>query len=140
MVQRHLIANERATDNVISMASHLSFQECNFAAVSTAVANSGLSKKSTVDVDGEILELKNTFKILVDHLNSFALEATRVARELSTKGQLGDQVEVAGTGITGKDLIDSIYFMAANRAVMKTRSQDCIEASSPRPEDNDRSL
>src|SRR5207237_1108457 len=82
--------------------------------VSTAIANGDLSKKITVDVKGEILELKNTINTMVDQLNSFASEVTRVAREVGTDGRLGGQAEVEGDGGRGGDLTDSVNFMASN--------------------------
>ncbi len=102
------------TDNVNSMASNLTGQVRNIAAVTTAVANGDLSKKITVDVRGEILELKNTINIMVDQLNSFASEVTRVAREVGTEGKLGGQAEVRGVSGTWKDLTDNVNSMAAN--------------------------
>ncbi len=102
------------TDNVNSMASNLTGQVRNIAQVTTAVANGDLSKKITVDVKGEILELKNTINIMVDQLNSFASEVTRVAREVGTEGKLGGQADVKGVGGTWKDLTDSVNFMAGN--------------------------
>ena len=86
----------------------------NIALVTTAVANGDLSKKITVDVDGEILELKNTINTMVDQLNSFAAEVTRVAREVGTEGKLGGQAEVKGVAGTWKDLTDNVNFMASN--------------------------
>ena len=86
----------------------------NIAAVTTAVANGDLSKKITVDVKGEILELKNTVNTMVDQLNSFASEVTRVAREVGTEGKLGGQAEVKGVAGTWKDLTDNVNFMAGN--------------------------
>ena len=83
------------TDNVNSMASNLTDQVRNIAEVTTAVANGDLSKKITVDVQGEILELKNTINTMVDQLNSFAAEVTRVAREVGTEGKLGGQARGA---------------------------------------------
>src|SRR5436189_2224861 len=82
--------------------------------VTTAVANGDLSKKITVDVKGEILELKNTIYTMVDQLNSFASEVTRVAREVGTEGKLGGQAQVPGVAGTWKDLTDSVNFMASN--------------------------
>ena len=82
------------TDNVNSMAGNLTAQVRNIAEVTTAVANGDLSKKITVDVRGEILELKNTINTMVDQLRSFAAEVTRVAREVGTEGKLGGQAEV----------------------------------------------
>jgi methyl-accepting chemotaxis protein len=84
------------------------------AEVTTAVANGDLSKKITADVQGEILELKNTINIMVDQLNSFASEVTRVAREVGTEGKLGGQAQVAGVGGIWKDLTDNVNTMAAN--------------------------
>jgi HAMP domain-containing protein/signal transduction histidine kinase/DNA-binding response OmpR family regulator len=102
------------TDNVNSMASNLTSQVRNIANVATAVANGDLSKKITVDVKGEILELKNTLNTMVDQLNSFAGEVTRVAREVGTEGKLGGQAEVRGGAGTWKDLTDSVNAMATN--------------------------
>jgi HAMP domain-containing protein len=96
------------------MASNLTSQMRNIAAVTTAVANGDLSKKITVDVRGEILELKNTINTMVDQLNSFASEVTRVAREVGTEGKLGGQANVQGVAGTWKDLTDSVNFMAGN--------------------------
>jgi HAMP domain-containing protein/CheY-like chemotaxis protein/signal transduction histidine kinase len=102
------------TDNVNFMASNLTDQVRNIALVTTAVANGDLSKKITVDVKGEILELKNTINVMVDQLNSFAAEVTRVAREVGTEGKLGGQAEVKGVSGTWKDLTDNVNFMASN--------------------------
>jgi HAMP domain-containing protein/signal transduction histidine kinase/CheY-like chemotaxis protein len=102
------------TDSVNFMATNLTNQVRNIAAVTTAVANGDLSKKITVDVQGEILELKNTVNTMVDQLNSFASEVTRVAREVGTEGKLGGQAMVRGVGGTWKDLTDSVNFMAGN--------------------------
>ncbi|RYY03216.1 MAG: response regulator [Gammaproteobacteria bacterium] len=102
------------TDNVNFMASNLTGQVRNIAAVTTAVARGDLSKKITVDVKGEILELKNTINVMVDQLSSFASEVTRVAREVGTEGKLGGQAQVAGAAGTWKDLTDNVNFMAAN--------------------------
>ncbi|HVG34003.1 MAG TPA: HAMP domain-containing protein, partial [Pyrinomonadaceae bacterium] len=102
------------TDNVNSMAGNLTGQVRNIAEVTTAVANGDLSKKITVDVKGEILELKNTINTMVDQLNSFASEVTRVAREVGTEGKLGGQAEVKGVAGTWKDLTDNVNFMAGN--------------------------
>jgi hypothetical protein len=102
------------TDSVNSMASNLTGQVRNIAAVTTAVANGDLSKKITVDVRGEILELKNTINTMVDQLSSFAAEVTRVSREVGTEGKLGGQAEVKGVAGTWKDLTDSVNFMASN--------------------------
>jgi CheY-like chemotaxis protein/HAMP domain-containing protein len=102
------------TDNVNSMASNLTAQVRNIAEVTTAVARGALSRKITVDVKGEILELKNTINTMVDQLNGFAAEVTRVAREVGTEGKLGGQAQVPGVGGTWKDLTDNVNFMAAN--------------------------
>ena len=102
------------TDSVNSMAGNLTAQVRNIAEVTTAVANGDLSKKITVDVKGEILELKNTINTMVDQLSSFAAEVTRVAREVGTEGKLGGQADVKGVAGTWKDLTDSVNFMAGN--------------------------
>ena len=102
------------TDNVNLMADNLTGQVRNIAEVTTAVASGDLSKKITVDVKGEILELKDTINTMVDQLNSFASEVTRVAREVGTDGKLGGQAEVKGVGGTWKDLTDNVNAMAAN--------------------------
>ncbi len=102
------------TDNVNSMASNLTGQVRNIADVATAIARGDLSRKITVDVKGEILELKNTINTMVDQLNAFAAEVTRVAREVGTEGRLGGQAEVSGVAGTWKDLTDSVNVMAAN--------------------------
>src|SRR5688572_26015674 len=102
------------TDNVNAMAANLTGQVRNIAEVTTAVANGDLSKKITVDVKGEILELKSTINTMVDQLNSFASEVTRVAREVGTEGKLGGQAQVPGVGGTWKDLTDNVNLMAAN--------------------------
>jgi HAMP domain-containing protein len=102
------------TDSVNSMAGNLTAQVRNIAEVTTAVANGDLSKKITVDVKGEILELKNTINIMVDQLNSFASEVTRVAREVGTEGKLGGQAQVRGVAGTWKDLTDNVNLMAGN--------------------------
>src|SRR5579883_2410690 len=102
------------TDSVNFMASNLTSQVRNIADVTTAVANGDLSKKITVDVKGEILELKNTINTMVDQLNSFASEVTRVAREVGTEGKLGGQAQVRGVSGTWKDLTDNVNFMAGN--------------------------
>src|SRR5437867_5840845 len=96
------------------MASNLISQIRNIAAVTTAVANVDLSKKITVKVKGEILELKNTINTMVDQLSSFASEVTRVAREVGTEGELGGQADVKGVAGTWKDLTDSVNSMASN--------------------------
>jgi len=102
------------TDSVNSMASNLTGQVRNIAEVSTAIANGDLSKKITVNVSGEILELKNTINTMVDQLNAFAGEVTRVAREVGTDGKLGGQAQVPGVAGTWKDLTDNVNFMASN--------------------------
>ena len=102
------------TDNVNSMASNLTGQVRNIADVATAIANGDLSRKITVDVKGEILELKNTINTMVDQLNAFASEVTRVAREVGTEGKLGGQAVVTGIAGTWKDLTDNVNFMAFN--------------------------
>jgi len=102
------------TDSVNSMASNLTAQVRNIAQVTTAVAKGDLSRKITVDVKGEILELKNTINTMVDQLNAFAGEVTRVAREVGTEGKLGGQAQVRGVGGTWKDLTDNVNFMASN--------------------------
>ena len=102
------------TDSVNSMAGNLTAQVRNIAEVTTAVANGDLSKKITVDVKGEILELKNTINTMVDQLNSFASEVTRVAREVGTEGKLGGQADVRGVAGTWKDLTDNVNSMAGN--------------------------
>jgi CheY-like chemotaxis protein/signal transduction histidine kinase/HAMP domain-containing protein len=102
------------TDSVNAMASNLTAQVRNIAAVTTAVARGDLSRKITVDVKGEILELKNTINTMVDQLNAFAAEVTRVAREVGTEGKLGGQAQVSGVAGTWKDLTDSVNVMAAN--------------------------
>ena len=105
---------EALTDSVNSMASNLTSQVRNIAAVTTAVANGDLSKKITVSVKGEILELKNVINTMVDQLSSFASEVTRVAREVGTEGKLGGQADVRGVAGTWKDLTDSVNSMASN--------------------------
>ncbi|MDB5712165.1 MAG: response regulator, partial [Sphingomonas bacterium] len=102
------------TDNVNAMATNLTGQVRNIAEVTTAVASGDLSKKITVEVKGEILELKNTINVMVDQLNSFASEVTRVAREVGTEGKLGGQARVEGVGGTWKDLTDNVNLMADN--------------------------
>jgi HAMP domain-containing protein len=102
------------TDSVNFMARNLTGQVRNIAAVTTAVAKGDLSKKITVDVKGEILELKNTINTMVDQLSSFASEVTRVAREVGTEGKLGGQADVRGVAGTWKDLTESVNSMASN--------------------------
>src|SRR5260370_1160763 len=96
------------------MATNLTTQVRNIAEVTTSVANGDLSKKITVPVRGEILELKDTINTMVDQLNSFASEVTRVAREVGTEGKLGGQAKVEGVAGTWKDLTDSVNLMANN--------------------------
>ncbi|HLY06764.1 MAG TPA: response regulator, partial [Rhizomicrobium sp.] len=102
------------TDNVNLLAANLTTQVRNIAEVTTAVARGDLSRKITVDVKGEILELKNTINTMVDQLNAFASEVTRVAREVGTQGELGGQAQVPGVAGTWKDLTDTVNVMAAN--------------------------
>src|SRR5262249_18485664 len=102
------------TDNVNSMASNLTGQVRNIAEVTTAVANGDLSKKITVDVKGEILELKNTINTMVDQLNSISEEMSAVDRGGGTEGKLGGQAQVMGVAGTWKDLTDNVNFMAGN--------------------------
>jgi len=102
------------TDNVNQLAGNLTNQVRNIAKVTTAVAKGDLSQKITVDVKGEILELKNTINTMVDQLSSFAAEVTRVAKEVGTEGKLGGQAEVKGVSGTWKDLTDNVNFMAGN--------------------------
>jgi HAMP domain-containing protein len=102
------------TDNVNYMASNLTNQVRNIALVTTAVANGDLSQKITVDVRGEVAELKNTINTMVDRLGTFADEVTRVAREVGTDGKLGGQAQVEGVAGTWKDLTDSVNAMASN--------------------------
>src|SRR6476620_11664930 len=96
------------------MAANLTAQVRNIAQVTTAVANGDFSRKITIDVKGEILELKNTINEMVDQLRSFAGEVTRVAREVGTEGKLSGQAEVKGVSGTWKDLTDNVNFMARN--------------------------
>ncbi|MBV8929552.1 MAG: HAMP domain-containing protein, partial [Mycobacteriaceae bacterium] len=102
------------TESVNSMANNLTGQVRNIAEVTTAVANGDLSKKITVNVSGEILQLKDTINTMVDQLNAFAGEVTRVAREVGTEGKLGGQAQVKGVAGTWKDLTDSVNYMAGN--------------------------
>src|SRR6201999_3359451 len=105
---------EDVSDNVNPMAGNLTAQVRNIAGVTTAVARGDLSRKITVDVKGEILELKETINTMVDQLNGFAAEVTRVAREVGTEGKLGGQAEVPGVVGAWKDLTDSVNSMASN--------------------------
>src|SRR5205823_2768462 len=102
------------TDNVNLMASNLTSQVRNIAEVTTAVQHGDLSKKITVDVRDEVRAPKNTINTMVDQLNAFAGEVTRVAREVGTEGRLGGQAEVKGVGGTWKDLTDNVNMMAGN--------------------------
>ena len=102
------------TDNVNQLAGNLTAQVRNIAKVTTAVARGDLSQKITVDAKGEIAELKNTINTMVDQLNSFAAEVTRVAKEVGTEGKLGGQADVKGVSGTWKDLTDNVNFMASN--------------------------
>ncbi len=102
------------TDSVNQMTGNLTSQVRNIAEVTKAVASGDLSKKVTIDVKGEMFDLKNTINTMVDQLNSFAFEVTRVAREVGTEGKLGGQAEVQGVGGTWKDLTDSVNMMASN--------------------------
>ena len=102
------------TDNVNVLAANLTTQVRNIAKVTTAVAKGDLSQKITVEAQGEILELKNTINVMVDQLNSFAAEVTRVAKEVGTEGKLGGQADVKGVSGTWKDLTDNVNVLAAN--------------------------
>src|SRR5206468_4214966 len=102
------------TDNVNSMAGNLTSQVRNIAEVTTAVQQGDLSKKITVDVQGEIQELKNTINVMVDQLNAFANEVTRVAREVGTEGKLGGQAKVEGVACTSLFRTDNVNSMASN--------------------------
>src|SRR5207302_315744 len=102
------------TDNVNLMASNLTNQVRNIAEVTTAVAKGDLAKKITVEVKGELQQLKETINTMVDQLKSFASEVTRVAREVGTEGKLGGQAQVEGVGGVWKDLTDNVNFMASN--------------------------
>src|SRR5262249_927526 len=102
------------TDNVNSMASNLTAQVRNIAEVTTAVARGDLSRKITVPVKAEILELNDTINVMADRLNTFASELTRMAREVGTKGELGGQARVSGVAGTWKDLTDNVNSMASN--------------------------
>src|SRR5206468_3006320 len=102
------------TDNVNSMASNLTDQVRNIAEVATAVARGDLSRKITVDVRGEILQLKNTINTMVDQLNAFASEVSRVPRGRGSEVKLGGQAQVAGVAGTWKDLTDNVNSMASN--------------------------
>ena len=116
------------TDSVNSMAGNLTGQVRNIAEVTKAVAGGDLTKKITVDVKGEILELKDTINTMVDQLSSFASEVTRVAREVGTEGKLGGQAEVKGVAGTWKDLTDSVNVMAGNLTVQVRNIADVTKA------------
>src|SRR5208282_5104032 len=100
--------------NVNLLANNLTAQVRNIADVTTSVAKGDLSKKITVNAQGEVLELKNTINTMVDQLNSFAAEVTRVAKEVGTEGKLGGQADVRGVSGVWKDLTDNVNFMASN--------------------------
>src|SRR5205807_2364615 len=102
------------TDNVNQLAGNLTAQVRNIAQVTTAVAKGDLTQKITVDVKGEILELKNTINVMVDQLSSFALHLARAICEVGTEGRLGGQAKVKGISGTWKDLTDNVNFMASN--------------------------
>ena len=126
------------TDSVNFMAGNLTAQVRNIADVTTAVATGDLSKKITVDVKGEILELKNTINTMVDQLRSFASEVTRVAREVGTEGKLGGQADVQGVAGTWKDLTDSVNSMAGNLTAQVRNIADVTTAvASGRPVEED---
>src|SRR5206468_16057 len=118
------------TDNVNSMASNLTGQVRNIADVTIAVANGDLSKKITVDVRGEILQLKDTINTMVDQLNAFAAEVTRVAREVGTEGNLGGQAVVPGVAGTWKDLTESVNPLAEN---LRTQLRAMAEVATAGP-------
>ena len=120
------------TDNVNSMASNLTDQVRNIADVATAIARGDLSRKITVDVKGEILELKNTINTMVDQLNAFASEVSRVAREVGTEGKLGGQAAVPGVAGTWKDLTDNVNSMASNLTGQVRNIADVTTASRQR--------
>src|SRR5260221_10358781 len=119
------------TDNVNSMASNLTNQVRNIAEVTIAVANGDLSRKITVDVRGEILQLKEAINTMVEQLRSFASEVTRVAREVGTEGRLGVQAEVPGVAGTWKDLTDTVNVIAAN---LTTQVRNIAEVTTAVPQ------
>src|SRR5680860_903444 len=126
------------TDNVNLLAANLTTQVRNIAEVTTAVARGDLSRKITVDVKGEILELKNTINTMVDQLNAFASEVTRVAREVGTEGKLGGQAQVPGVAGTWKDLTDNVNVMATNLTDQVRNIAEvvtCLLYTSPSPRD-----
>src|SRR5581483_11905703 len=102
------------TDNVNLLAGNLTDQVRNIADVTTSIQKGDLSRKITVGAKGEVLQLKNTINTMVDQLNSFAAEVTRVAKEVGTEGKLGGQADVKGVSGTWKDLTDNVNFMASN--------------------------
>src|SRR5438876_10180285 len=116
------------TDSVNSMAGNLTAQVRNIAEVTKAVAAGDLTRKITVDVKGEILELKDTFNTMVDQLRSFGSEVTRVAREVGTEGMLGGQAQVPGAAGTWKDLTDSVNSMASNLTAQVRNIADVTNA------------
>src|SRR5207244_2942029 len=116
------------TDSVNSMAGNLTAQVRNIVDVTIAVANGDLSKKITVDVRGEILQLKETLNTMVDQLNRFAGEVTRVAREVGSEGRLGGQANVPGVAGTWKDLTDSVNSMAGNLTAQVRKITDVTKA------------
>src|SRR5205814_10004642 len=116
------------TDSVNVMGANLTAQVRNIAEVTTAVARGDLSRKISVDVKGEILELKNTINTMVDQLRSFASEVPRVAREVGTEGKLGGQADVRGVAGTWKDLTDSVHFMAGNLTAQGRNVADVTNA------------
>ena len=120
------------TDSVNSMAEQPDAQVRNIAEVTTAVAKGDLSRKITVDVRGEILELKNTINTMVDQLNAFASEVTRVAREVGTEGKLGGQAEVKGVGGVWKDLTDSRQLHGRQPDVAGPQHRAGDDGASPR--------
>src|SRR5206468_3236327 len=102
------------TDNVNTMASNLTVQLRDVSKVSSAIANGDLTQKITVDVRGEILQIKDVINKMVDQLSSFSAEVTRVAKEVGTEGKLGGQAEVKGVSGTWKDLTDNVNVLASN--------------------------
>src|SRR5258706_10596362 len=110
------------------MASNLTNQVRNIAGVTTAVARGDLSQKITVEVKGELLQLKVTINTMVDQLNSFASEVARVAREVGTEGKLGGQADVHGVAGAWKDLTDNVNFMAGNSTGERRNMDECSSA------------
>ena len=121
------------TDNVNFMASNLTGQVRNIADVTTAVARGDLSRKMTVDVKGEILELKNTINTMVDQLSAFASEVTRVAREVGRMKEAGGQAKVPGVGGTWKDLTDNVNTLAGTSRARSVTSHSLPPRSRRRP-------